>query len=52
MPHASRFDAPFWGALILGAFVVGTLGFLGLAMAAEDLSHAKLQVIEHDDNVY
>lgn len=52
MSHGSRFDAPFWGALLLGVFLVGTLGFLGLAVAAEDLSHAKLQPIEHDDTVY
>lgn len=48
----ARFDAPFWAALLVGLFAVGTLGFLGLAVAAEELSHAKLQVLEHDDTVY
>jgi hypothetical protein len=52
MLRAARFDAPFWAALLLGVFAVGSLGFFGLAVAAEDLSHAKLRVLEHDDSVY
>ena len=50
--RAARFDAPFWAALLVGVFAVCAVGFLGLAMAAEGLSHAKLQVLEHDDTVY
>ena len=52
MPDAARFDAPFWGALLLGVLAVAMLGFLGLAVAAQDLSHARVQVLEHDDHVY
>lgn len=52
MPHAKRFDAPFWGALLLGTFLVTALGFFGLAAAAQDLAEARLQPIEHDDTVY
>lgn len=52
MLHDARFDAPFWAALLVGVFAVGALGFLGLAVAAHDLSDTKMQVIEHDDHVY
>lgn len=31
-----RFDAPFWVALLAGVVLVGSLGFIALAAAAQD----------------
>jgi len=39
--HTSRFDAPFWVALTAGLVLVGSLGFLGLAAAAQDASKSE-----------
>ena len=32
---ASRFDAPFWGLLLASVLVVASVGFFGLAVAAQ-----------------
>lgn len=31
-----RFDAPFWGVLLAGVFLVCSVGCIGLAAAAQD----------------
>ena len=39
--RTSRFDAPFWVALVAGLVLVGSLGFLGLAAAAQDAARSE-----------
>ncbi len=39
MRRAARFDAPFWGLLLVGVIAVGAFGCFGLAKAAQDLAH-------------
>ncbi len=47
---SSHFDAPFWGLLILGVVLVGTLAMLGLAAAAQEASHGGGGVVVVDDS--
>jgi hypothetical protein len=46
----SHFDAPFWGLLILGVVLVGTLAMIGLAAAAQEASRTGAGVVVVDDS--
>ncbi len=46
----SRFDAPFWVAMVAGLVLVGSLGFLGLAAAAQDAAKGDSPPISLDDS--
>lgn len=48
--RTSRFDAPFWVALTAGLVLVGSLGFLGLAAAAQDASRSEAPPLAIDDS--
>jgi len=38
MERRTRFDGPFWAALIAGILLVGSFGCIGLAAAAQSAS--------------
>ncbi|MCA9588863.1 MAG: hypothetical protein KC657_26285 [Myxococcales bacterium] len=44
MLNRARFDAPFWGLLLVATVLVGATGFLGLAAAAQTESFASADV--------
>lgn len=46
----ARFDGPFWAALLAGIALVGTLGFLGLAAAAQDAAQNDAPPMALDDS--
>lgn len=46
----SRFDGPFWGLLVLGAVLVGSLAMIGLAAAAQQAAHSDVAVVVVDDS--
>lgn len=45
-----RFDAPFWAALLAGAILVGSLGFFGLAAAAQGAARADTVIVSVDQS--
>ena len=50
MPNVvSRFDGPFWLALVVGVLLLGALGCFGLAAAAQSFGVAPDAVIAADD---
>lgn len=49
-PHVTRFDAPFWVALLAGAIFVGSVGFISLAAAAEGAQSNDSAVLTTDDS--
>ena len=44
-----RFDAPFWVALLAGVILVGSLGCLGLAAAAQDAARSNTAIVSVGD---
>ncbi len=46
---SSQFDAPFWVALLAGVIVVGSLGCLGLAAAAQDAARSDTGIVSVGD---
>ncbi|MBS2019498.1 MAG: hypothetical protein JST00_41940 [Deltaproteobacteria bacterium] len=48
--RTSRFDAPFWMILMGGLVLVGSLGFLGLAVAAQDASRSEVPPLAVGDS--
>ena len=40
-----HFDAPFWVALLAGVILVGSVGLIGLAAAAQDAAKSDSAVI-------
>ena len=49
MKPASRFDAPVLAVLLTGLFLAGLFACIGFAVAAEDASHVKTDVMTTDD---
>jgi hypothetical protein len=45
-----RFDAPFWVLLLSAAILVGSLGCIGLAAAAQDAAKDDSALITADDS--
>ena len=48
--RTSRFDAPFWGVLLAGLVLVGTLGMIGLAAAAQGSGASAPGIVVVDDS--
>lgn len=48
--RTSRFDAPFWGVLLTGLVLVGTLGLIGLAAAAQGDGASAPSIVTVDDS--
>lgn len=48
--RTSRFDAPFWGVLLTGLVLVGTLGLIGLAAAAQGSGASAPGIVTVDDS--
>lgn len=46
----SRFDAPFWGVLLTSLVLVGTLGLIGLAAAAQGSGASAPGIVTVDDS--
>lgn len=44
-----RFDAPFWVALLAGTILVGSLGCLGLAAAAQSAAKSDIGILSVGD---
>ena len=44
-----RFDAPFWVALLAGVILVGSMGFIALAAAAQGQAKTTTALV-HVDN--
>lgn len=48
MTIRGRFDAPFWGLLLTGAFLVGSLSFFALAAAAQAATPTDAALVSTD----
>lgn len=49
-PNVTRFDAPFWVALLAGVILVGSLGCISLAAAAQDAQSSDSAFLTTDDS--
>lgn len=45
-----RFDAPFWVALLALVILVGSVGFIGLAAAAQDAAKSDTALVIVNDS--
>ncbi len=45
-----RFDAPFWAALLVAVILMGSVGFIGLAAAAQDAARTNAALVTVDDS--
>ncbi len=45
-----RFDAPFWAALLALVILVGSVGCIGLAAAAQDAAKSSAMLVTMDDS--
>ena len=44
----ARWDAPFWGFLLIGVFALGALGCFGFAAAAQARSTSSAEILTTD----
>jgi hypothetical protein len=49
--NGQRFDATFWGVIILGSLLAGTFGCFGLAVAAQTSSTEATGIISVSDTL-
>ena len=45
-----RFDAPFWAAVLAAVILVGSMGCIGLAAAAQDAARGSSSLVTVDDS--
>ena len=45
-----RFDAPFWMALLAGVILVGCIGCLGIAAAAQNAAKSDVELVSLEDS--